>query len=304
MTEFQTKPLKYETGQTKDDIHGSISICPVIHLLMDSRFFQRLRGLKQLGATDYVYVNANHTRFEHSLGVAHLAERMARVLQDKQKQLGITERDVLCVKIAGLYHDLGHGPFSHVFDGPFQDEIIKSNPKFRRVAHEIVSLTLIDAVLKDFGLEIDENNLDEPLKQVGDGIDPKKFGVVDSSYNGNVPLSPEKCLTSRDWIFVKECILGEPLPDHDGFIGRPKEKEFLYDIVSNRHNGLDVDKIDYYARDEKRTIGKGGGLFDKFINEAFVAKGDSSRLGGFKMHYMIAYPEKLLFNAMEFFKTR
>ena len=54
-------------------------------------------------------------------------------------------------------------------------------------------------------------------------------------------------------MFMKECINGGPLNKGLEYVGRPeREKEFLYDIVSNRHSGLDVDKIDYFARDQRQ----------------------------------------------------
>ena len=120
-------------------------------------------------------------------------------------------------------------------------------------------------------MEIDWDNLDEPLKQIGNGIDARKFGLM---------LSPEsvETFTSRDWIFIKECINGGPLTipnapeDQKEFVGRDWMKEFLYDIVNNRHNGLDVDKIDYYARDSMAAHGTGK-IQNLMLEEAVVAWG-------------------------------
>jgi HD superfamily phosphohydrolase len=89
-----------------------------------------------MGTSYYVWPGASHNRFEHCLGVlteilalsvlnssptgvSHLARSMAEHLHDTQPELDITPRDVDCVQIAGLCHDLGHGPWSHVWDSLF-----------------------------------------------------------------------------------------------------------------------------------------------------------------------------------------
>lgn len=97
-----------------DPIHTAIKLDKLSCRIVDTPQYQRLRHLKQLGTCSFVFPSAGHTRFEHSLGVAHLAERVCRTLQGYQPELGITDVDILSVKIAGLCHDLGHGPFSHV----------------------------------------------------------------------------------------------------------------------------------------------------------------------------------------------
>jgi HD superfamily phosphohydrolase len=88
-------------------VHGMIRFDDLCIKIIDSPSFQRLHGLKQLGTCDFVFRNATHTRFEHSIGVAYLAEKMVKVLRDNQPDLHITNEDVRCVQIAGLCHDLG-----------------------------------------------------------------------------------------------------------------------------------------------------------------------------------------------------
>ena len=74
--------------------------------------------------SSYVFPTGTHKRFEHSIGTAYLALKVAKRLRKKQPELGIDERDLQCVAIAGLCHDLGHGPYSHLFDGPFLNKIM------------------------------------------------------------------------------------------------------------------------------------------------------------------------------------
>ena len=304
--------------RTNDKVHRSIDICPVMDIFMKSRQFQRLGKLKQLGTSDMVYMNANHTRKEHSLGVAQLANFLCRRIKHDQPSLETTDKDVLCVTLAGLLHDVGHGPFSHIFE-KFRKEVdsdIANNPsteelynKFPKVTdgwkHEDSSLFMIDSILESLGLEIDLDKLDEPLKQIGDGIDARSMRVFKTE---------NMVLHSRDLVFVKECIYGKPLPEvkakfGDRFIGREEaHKEWLYDIVTNRYSGLDVDKIDYLARDQDRTIGGNGAPDTQALYEACVAKAKCSKEDCATCreghHFMICYPKKTAISVIRFFKKR
>lgn len=112
-----------ETKVFNDSVHGHIELHPLLIKIIDTPEFQRLRFIKQLGMCHFVYPGAVHSRFEHSLGVSYLAGQLTRSLQSKQKELNITDEDILCVEIAGLCHDLGHGPFSHLFDDLFLKKV-------------------------------------------------------------------------------------------------------------------------------------------------------------------------------------
>lgn len=102
-----------------DPIHGNIYICETAKKIIDTIEFQRLRNIKQLGCCYYVFPGASHNRFEHSIGVYHLAKKYIDILNTNKQ---ISEREALCISIAALIHDLGHGPYSHLFDELFSKE--------------------------------------------------------------------------------------------------------------------------------------------------------------------------------------
>ena len=81
--------------------------------LIDSREFQRLRRIRQLGLAYFAYQAAEHSRFTHSLGAFHLATRTIAKLQ---LNYDIAASDKTAVRVAALVHDVGHGPFSHVVE--------------------------------------------------------------------------------------------------------------------------------------------------------------------------------------------
>jgi len=145
-----------------DPLHGSIEIDPTAKRIIDTPEFQRLRNIKQLGCCYYVFPGACHNRFEHSLGVYHLAK-------EYMKELGIdnfTEKEQQLISIGGLIHDIGHGPFSHLFD-----ELTNSK-------HEDRSIQLFIHMNKEYGLGYSE----EDIRCLGDIIDPKDSKTKEKPY--------------------------------------------------------------------------------------------------------------------------
>ncbi len=100
-------------GEIKDPVHGYVYITENEKEIIDSFPVQRLRRLRQLAGAEYVYPGANHTRFEHSVGVMYLAGRASENPNISQR---ISEDEAEIIRIAALLHDVGHGPFSHVFE--------------------------------------------------------------------------------------------------------------------------------------------------------------------------------------------
>src|SRR5919109_535930 len=109
----------------KDPIHGYIRLGETERSVVDTRPVQRLRRLRQLAGSEFVYPAANHSRFEHVLGVMHLAGALTDVLPVRLDAHGREQ-----VRLAGLLHDIGHGPFSHVFEPLVVKHLKKTHEDF------------------------------------------------------------------------------------------------------------------------------------------------------------------------------
>ena len=119
-------------GEIKDPVHGYVNITEAEKQVIDSYPVQRLHRLRQLAGSEFVYPGANHTRFEHCIGVMHLAGKLA---ENQNLSPLLSEDDVQMVRMASLLHDVGHGPFSHVFEHLLV--------KFLNKTHEDMTLWLI-----------------------------------------------------------------------------------------------------------------------------------------------------------------
>jgi uncharacterized protein len=118
--------------QIVDPIHEFISVYNHEIQIIDSPIFQRLRRIRQLAGAHLVYPGAQHSRFEHSLGTMHIASQAASILKEKN-YLGSDEVENL--RLSALLHDVGHGPFSHLFEEVLQ--------KKKKISHEQIGEKLI-----------------------------------------------------------------------------------------------------------------------------------------------------------------
>ena len=96
-------------------LSGSVWLSRQVAAIIDTKYFQRLKGTRQLGPLYNVFPGAVHTRAEHSLGTFHLAEQFLYSLQEKA--MGLSDEQAKVVLLAALLHDIGHPPFSHALDG-------------------------------------------------------------------------------------------------------------------------------------------------------------------------------------------
>jgi HD superfamily phosphohydrolase len=100
-------------GEIKDPVHGYVYVTENEKDVMDTYPMQRLRRIRQLAGSEYVYPSANHTRFEHCIGVMYLA---GKVVENPSISRIVNDDEADITRIAALLHDMGHGPFSHVFE--------------------------------------------------------------------------------------------------------------------------------------------------------------------------------------------
>jgi HD superfamily phosphohydrolase len=225
--------------ETRDIIYGFITYDDWEREIINHPVFQRLRRIKQLSLTDMVYPGANHTRFEHSLGVMHLATLFYdNIIKKRQRFLkevlnfndaGL-ERDRRIIRFAALLHDIGHSPFSHAGEElmPF---IPQGNPKYeeekdKRFSHEDYSI----AIIKTFFKDIIENH--------------------EANDNFGIRIEDVTALIGDETI-------------------KPKRSHVWKNIISSQ---LDADRADYLLRDSLH-LGISYGIYDKdrLINTMSIA---------------------------------
>ena len=144
-----------------DIIHGNIVIEGLAQKIIDTEEFQRLRNIKQLGCCNFVFPGSVHTRFEHSIGVYYLAKKYIDLLSVDNEYF--TPREKECISIAGLIHDIGHGPYSHLFD-----ELFPENKN-----HEYRSGELLRMINQKYSFGFNETE----IKMIIDFIYPKNIEI-------------------------------------------------------------------------------------------------------------------------------
>jgi deoxynucleoside triphosphate triphosphohydrolase SAMHD1 len=187
-----------------DPVHQHMYFSGKLCDCIDTQQMQRLRELKQLGTAYYVFPGAAHNRFEHSLGTSHLASNVYETVTRTTKAMKWDREDKLSVQLAGLCHDLGHGPYSHVFDNEFLP-LRLGKEVAKNWSHETMSCDMFEWMVEDNAIDLSQRI----VKKVRDLISSN-----DKPYTNN---------------------------------------KFLFDIVANKRNSVDVDKFEYLMRDSKNT---------------------------------------------------
>lgn len=137
-----------------DPVHNHVQLTPIAVSLMNTQEFQRLRRIQQMGFGSYVFPGAEHSRFQHCIGTAYLARSFGEHLLNQSQEYDTRDSEFIlnALELAGMSHDLGHGPKSHLFESFTSHIGIPFN-------HEDMSCKIFDLAVNNNGIEISEDML-------------------------------------------------------------------------------------------------------------------------------------------------
>jgi len=201
-----------------DSVHGTNIFYPHEVAFLDLPIIQRLRRISQTDVASFVFPAGNHNRFEHTVGVTSVAGKMVDSIYSKHNGiLNNSDRDFIYnnCRIAAIFHDCGHGPFSHLSEQLYSSQfngIKKSVSLFKGAsAHEIISYHIATS---------------KPVREFNEQTIKGVYGI------------------DIDLDFVGAMIVGHIDKDNDGMWG------FAVEIING---AFDADKLDYILRDAHAT---------------------------------------------------
>lgn len=206
--------------EVRDPVHGSIHILDEERPIITAEFFQRLRGIKQLGFSEYVFPGATHSRFLHSIGVMHIGSKAFDSLFKDKIHLADFQRLKETFKLACLLHDIGHAPLSH------STESVMPQLSELKIPKEFLS------------------NLDQTKDRQATHEDYTIKSIADSSFSESFKLVEEKFGVQRSC--VADLIVGKTNRDAYFTVEGLNYFPILHQLVSSE---LDCDRMDYLLRD-------------------------------------------------------
>ena len=209
-------------GKILDNVHGFIYYTEAEEKIMNTLLFKRLQSIKQLSVVNWIFPGSEHTRYIHSLGVMYIADKMAIQLELSDKQRKI-------IRLAGLLHDIGHYPLSHVCEFPYKKDL-ESFP-------DNSFCKSINGKIKERITSLDKGVADDYMKK-SSGFHHEQIGASIVLHNREI----------HD-IIVDEC--GDDAPEiiADMIIGNIEHINTNPLYVQILHSELDADGIDYLMRD-------------------------------------------------------
>ena len=209
-------------GKVLDNVHGFINYTEAESHIMNTLLFKRLQSIKQLSVVNWIFPGSEHTRYIHSLGVMYIADKIA-------VQLELPDKERKIIRLAGLLHDIGHYPLSHVCEFPYKKDL-ESFPD--------------NSFCKSIN-EFTKERIDSLNQIVAYDYMKKSSGLHHEQLGASIVLHNEEIRN----IIVKEC--GEEAPEiiADMIIGNIEHSNTNPLYVQILHSELDADGIDYLMRD-------------------------------------------------------
>lgn len=220
-------------GQILDNVHGFISYTAAEKEVMNTQLFRRLQSIKQLSVVNWVFPGSEHTRYIHSLGVMHIVDKMAISMK-------LTNRERRILRMAGLLHDIGHYPLSHVGEFPYKKEdpadllTARERSEFCRKVNERVVKTI-----NDFDIKKETN-----LMEGSGGLHHEAVGAAIVKNNKQIRKIVEDELGKGAAEIIADIITGNVEREETDPM---KRTDPLW--VQMMHSELDADGIDYIMRD-------------------------------------------------------
>lgn len=206
--------------EVRDPVHGSIHIVDEEAPIIRAPFFQRLRNIKQLGFSEYVFPGATHTRFLHSIGVMNVGDRaFDKLFKDHQKSSDLA-RLKETFKMACMLHDIGHAPLSHT------TEIVMPSLDKLNIPTEFLAK-------KDIGSQRRATHEDYTIKSIADSSFSESFKELEAKYG-----------VQRK--YIADLIRGKTNDPAYFTLGNINYFPILHQLVSSE---LDCDRMDYLLRD-------------------------------------------------------
>lgn len=251
--------------EIRDPVHGSIHITPEEIPIIKGDFFQRLRSIKQLGLSEYVFPGATHTRFIHSLGVMHIGEKAFRALFKDFTPSADLERLKETFKLACLLHDVGHAPLSH-------------------------STESVMPLLKELNIPKEFLREGEDLDRQATHEDYTIKSIADSSFAENFKLVEEHLGVKRK--HIADLIRGKTTDASYFTVGGLNLFPVLSQLVSSE---MDCDRMDYLLRDSYFCgVSYGNYDLDWLIDNLDICSSNGSAYLGISERAVVTFDDFLL----------
>lgn len=214
-----------------DPVHGFIDITQVEKEIIELPIFKRMQSLKQLSLTNWVFPGAEHTRYMHSLGVMYIADLMAENLRDENNNLRFDDAQRQLIRLAGLLHDIGHYPLSHVTEYVYNSNLLKEENTLlyhnKKIKNTIDKLSSDEVSAEDYM----KNRYTKPMHH-------ETMGTKVIKHDSKIKEIIKKYCPFIDIRDIQDIIVG--------CVDRNPEISAMVQLI---HSEVDADGIDYVMRD-------------------------------------------------------